>query len=425
VNQLKVVLVERRLTRERSHLQELENLTQAAGYTVIGQLEQVRPRNSSFQIGRGKVEELAALVKRTGAEKVIFENELTPVQAYNLAKAIGIEVISKFQLILEVFTNHASTQEAKLQIEMARLHYELTRAREKVHLAKRGEQPGFRGIGKYDVQVYYDAIKRRTVHIKAKLKERREEKRVQRSTRAALGLPTVSLSGYTAAGKSMLFNALTGEDARVTGSLFTTLSTKLSAVNFNGKKTLIADTVGFIDGLPLTLIEAFRATLEETVFSSAIILVVDCSEDMSEIERKMKCCLDTLRSIGVMTTPIVTAMNKIDLMTPLEVETVIGELKDYAPNPVPVSALKGVNLEQLREVVSAQLKDFVKASFELPITSRWPSTLAKIRRYSTVLDQSYGEKTIHLEVESLDYLMDKTKAYVERVGGRMLKITQI
>lgn len=423
MNWLKAVIVERRLRWESSHLHELKSLAEAAGYTIAGRLEQVKTRDSGFQIGRGKVEELATLVKGTGAEKVIFENELTPFQAYNLAKPTGVEVISKFQLILEVFTNHASTQEAKLQIELARLHYELTRAREKVRLARRGEQPGFRGLGKYEVQVYHDTIKRRVVNIKSKLKELKEEKRVQRSKRVALGIPTVSLSGYTAAGKSTLFNALTGEDARVTGSLFTTLSTKLSAVNFDGKKALLADTVGFIDGLPLKLIEAFRATLEETIFSSTIILVVDCSEVLSEVKRKVKCCLDTLRSIGVTATPIVTAMNKIDLMTPLKVETIIGELKDYAPNPVPVSALKGVNLEQLREVVSAQLKDFVKASFELPISSRSLSVLSKIRRYSTVLDQSYGEKAIQLKVESLNCIMDKIKALVEKVGGRILKAT--
>ncbi len=422
---LKVILVERRLPKEKSLIHELKSLAETLNYEIVGILQQVRNPNPKYQIGSGKVEELAKMVKETGAEKIIFENELKPVQLYNLAKKTGVEVISKFQLILEVFSQHASTKEAKLQIELAKLRYELTRAKEKVRLAKLGEQPGFHGLGKYEVDVYYETIKRRMVKIERELKKIRVEKSLKRSVRASIGFPTVSLSGYTAAGKSTLFNTLTGENVKIANGLFTTLSTKISAVNFNGKKALLVDTVGFIDKLPVTLIEAFRSTLEETIYSNLIILVVDCSEEIEEIKRKIKCCLDTLREIGITTTPIITALNKIDLVDKSKVNRIVLDLKNLAPNPVPISALKGTNIEKLKETVNLNLKNFVKAFFELPLKPDALSLISKIRRFSTVLNQNFGEKSIFVEVESIDYLMDKIRSRVENIGGKMVEVVKI
>lgn len=422
---LKVVLVERRLPREKSLLHELKGLAETLGYDVVGVVQQVRIPSSKYQIGSGKVEELTKIVKETGAEKIIFENELKPIQAYNLAKKTGVEVISKFQLILEVFSSHASTKEAKLQIELAKLRYELTRAKEKVRLAKLGEQPGFHGLGKYEVDVYYETIKRRIVKIEKELKKIRVEKSLKRALRVSTGFPTVSLSGYTAAGKSTLFNSLTGENVKVTGELFTTLSTKISMASFNGKKALLVDTVGFIDGLPVTLIEAFRSTLEETVYSDLIILVIDCSESIDEIKRKVKCCLETLREIGITSTPIVTALNKIDLVERLKVEEVIKRVEGFIPNPVPISALKKINIEKLKEVISKNLKNFVKAYFELPLNSISLSFISKIRSFSTILSQNFTEKSIFLEVESTDYLMDRIRSRVENLGGRMIEVMKV
>ncbi len=421
----KVILVERRLPGEKSLLHELESLAETVGYQVVGKLEQVRLPDPRYQIGSGKAVELAKMVRELGAEKVIFENDLKPVQAYNLAKETGVEIIDKFQLILEVFSQHASTKEAKLQIELARLRYELARAREKVRLAKKGEQPGFHGLGKYDVDVYYEAIRRRVAKIEDELRKVRESRKLKRFRRATLGVPTVSLSGYTAAGKSTLFSALSGVKAKVTGSLFTTLSTKIALTDFAGRKSLLVDTVGFIDGLPLTLIEAFKSTLEETIFSDLIILVVDCSEPLEEVERKLTCSLSTLREIGVVSTPIITALNKIDLLKGEEVEAVLKAVEGLAPNPIPISALHAQNLEALKEAVAANLRDYIRASFELPLTGEALSLLSSIRRFSTVRSQRFLEKTVQFEVESTDTFMDKLRGKVEKLGGRMLEAVKI
>jgi len=425
MNGRKVILVERRDRGEKSLLHELESLAKTAGYEVLGKIEQIRRVDPKFQIGSGKVKVLAELVKQLGAEKVIFENDLKPVQAYNLAKETGVEVIDKFQLILEVFTQHASTKEAKLQIELARLRYELARAKEKVRLAKMGEQPGFHGLGRYEADVYYEAIRRRLAKIEDELEKIRNSRRIRRLRRAILGIPTISLSGYTAAGKSTLFTALSGVKVKVTGSLFTTLSTKISLSQFDGKKALLIDTVGFIDRLPLTLIEAFKSTLEETIFSDLIILVLDVSEPIEEVKRKLSYSLKTLREIGVTSTPIVTALNKIDLLGKEEIDSVISEISSMAPNPVPISALYRLNLDVLKAVVSSHLKDYVRASFELPLNSQALSLLSYIRKFSNVRSQSYGEKTVTFEVESTDRFMDRLRGKVEKLGGRLIQAVKV
>ncbi len=425
MGKLKVVLVERRLPGEKSLLHELKILAETVGYEVVGYLSQVRYPSSKYQIGSGKVEDLAKIVKETGAERVIFENELKPVQAYNLAKKTGVEVIDKFQLILEVFSNHASTREAKLQIELAKLKYELTRAKEKVRLAKLGEQPGFHGLGKYEADVYYEAIRRRISNIEKELQKIRVERRIKRALRADLGFPTVSLCGYTAAGKSTLFNTLTGENVKISNSVFTTLSTKISAVDFDGKKALLIDTVGFIDGLPLTLIEAFKSTLEETIYSNLIIVVVDCSEDVEEVKRKTKCCLDVLKEIGVIGTPIVTALNKIDLANSIRVKEAAKSISSIASNIVPISALRKINIESLKEAVAKNLRNFVQLSLQLPLNSESLSLLSKIRRFSTVVNQDFHENIILVDVKSTEHFADKILGKVEDLGGRVIEVIKV
>jgi len=179
-------------------------LAETADYTIVGKVEQVREPDSRFQIGTGKVEELAQLVKETEAQKLIFDNRLKPVQAYNLSKATGVEAIDRFQLILEIFARRATTREAKLQIQLAKLRYELTRAKEKVRLARMEEQPGFMGLGAYEVDVYYETVKRQIQTIREKLRKIRKKRVLHRQRRTELGFSSISLAGYTNAGKTLL-----------------------------------------------------------------------------------------------------------------------------------------------------------------------------------------------------------------------------
>ncbi len=322
--------MQRRLKHETSSLEELEKLAKSAGYTVVATLEQVREPDARYQIGAGKVEELAALVKENDAEKILFDNPLRSVQAYNLAKVTGVEAIDRFQLILEIFTKRATTTEAQLQIQLATLQNELKHAKEKVRLARMKEQPGFMGLGAYEADVYQDAIKRQIHTIQGKLRKIREKRLLHRQRRAELGFCAISLAGYTSAGKSSLFNALTEETTRVDKALFTTLSTTTRLIEFSRRKFLLTDTVGFIDRLPLTLIEAFHSTLEETIYSDLIILVLDISEPIEKIEKKNSICLETIDRIEASGIPVITALNKIDLLPEAEMKQKLEILKAQA-----------------------------------------------------------------------------------------------
>lgn len=419
--QTRAIIVQRHLSYEKISLDELEDLAHSAGYVVVGRMEQERQADPSYQIGRGKVSQLASLVKEKKAERIIFDNELKPLQAYNLAKETNVEAIDRFQLILEIFARRAATTEAKLQIELARLHYELPRAKEKVKLATRGEQPGFMGLGAYQVEVYYETIKRQIHHIQRKLKTVGKKRGLHRKRRLELGYYTISLAGYTNAGKSSLFNALANEEVRVGEGLFTTLSTTTRAIKLSNRKALLTDTVGFIDRLPLTLIDAFRSTLEETIFSDLILLVVDVSESQQDVERKLNVCMDTIQAIGATGIPIVTALNKIDLLLERDLESKLSKLKGLAPNGVPVSALKGANILQLQNEMAHFLPDFLRASITIPLQSQHASFISWLHSRADVQSLRYEGGSVRIDFESVPWFADKVRERVIELGGTFQK----
>lgn len=397
-------------------------MAESAGYTVAGKLEQVREPDSRYQIGAGKVKELAELVKETGAQKIIFDNPLKSVQAYNLAKATGVEAIDRFQLILEIFTRRANTTEAKLQIQLAKLGYELAHAKEKVRLAKKEEQPGFMGLGAYEVDVYYEAVKKQVHTLRKKLRKVREKRQLHRERRAELGFSSISLAGYTNAGKSSLFNALTEEEVPVDTSLFTTLSTTTRLVKIAKKKFLLIDTVGFIDRLPLTLIEAFHSTLEETIYSDLILLVVDISEPIPTIEKKLAVCLETIEHIGAAGIPLITALNKIDLLKENEVYQKLESLKEKAPNAMPISALYKTNIEVLKQKILEMLRNYIKVSCTIPLTSQTMPVISWLFKSADVQTIKYADDYAHIIFEAVPWFIEKVKNCLEEFGGKLEKI---
>jgi len=383
-------------------------------------MEQTRKPDARYQIGAGKVEELAALVKEKGAEKVIFDNRLKPVQAYNLAKATKVEAIDRFQLILEIFTKRATTTEAKLQIQLATLKYELTHAKQKVRLTKKGEQPGFMGLGAYEVDVYSDAIKLQIQTIQKKLERIREKRVLHRERRDELGFSGISLAGYTTAGKTSLFNALTAETLRVGNKgLFTTLSTTTRLVEFSGREFLLTDTVGFIDRLPLMLIEAFHSTLEETIFADVIILVIDFSEPVETIDKKNNICLETINRIGATGIPVITALNKIDLLTKTEQGEKLEALRDRLKNPVLISALKETNLDELKQETLKNFETLVQAEFTVPITDKSMQFLSWVHNGSNVKKTDYIEGNVRVIFEADPSFVENVRKKVEGMNGKL------
>ena len=397
----------------------MEQLAESAGYTVVGRMEQTRKPDARYQIGAGKVEELAALVKENGAEKILFDNRLKPVQSYNLAKATKVEAIDRFQLILEIFTKRATTTEAKLQIQLATMKYELTHAKQKVRLTKKGEQPGFMGLGAYEVDVYSDAIKLQIQTIQKKLVRIREKRLLHRERREELGFFGISLAGYTSAGKTSLFNALTEETLRVGDKgLFTTLSTTTRLLEFSGREFLLTDTVGFIDRLPLMLIEAFQSTLEETIYSDVIILVLDFSEPLETIEKKNDICLETIDRIGASGIPLITALNKIDLLSEDETKQKLDALKEKVSNPVLISALHRPNLDLLKQETLKNFETLTEASFAVPMTEKTMQFLSWVHNNANVKKTDYTNDSVQVVFEADPSFVEGVRKRVEDLNGK-------
>jgi GTP-binding protein HflX len=384
----------------------------------VGTLEQTRPPDSRYQIGAGKVEELARMVEETGATKVIFDNVLRTTQVYNLAKATKVEVIDRFQLILEIFTKRATTTEAQLQIQLAMVRNELKHAREKVRLSKGSEQPGFMGLGAYEADVYRDAIKRQVQTILKKLEKVREKRVLQRERRTELGFLTVSLAGYTNSGKSSLFNALTQDTVEVDNALFTTLSTTTRMVEFSNRKFLITDTVGFIDRLPIALIEAFHSTLEETIFSDLIIILLDLNEPLETIERKNNVCLDTIERLGACGIPTITALNKIDKLTSEEQQQKLEALKDKVKNPVLVSAKCQINLDEIRKQILRILENYQRAQFSVPLTGKAMPFISWVHGKTHIEKETFTNETVEVTFESAHAIVEQVKRKVEELHGK-------
>jgi GTP-binding protein HflX len=380
--------------------------------------------DARYQIGAGKVEELAQMVQETGAGKVIFDNPLKTRQTYNLAKATRVEVIDRFQLILELFNRRATTTEAQLQIQLATLQNELKHAKEKVKLAKGSEQPGFMGLGAYEADVYKDAIKLQVQTILKKLTKIREKRVLHRERRTELGFLTISLAGYTKAGKSSLFNALTEETVEVDKALFTTLSTTTRMVEFSGRRFLLTDTVGFIDRLPLSLIEAFHSTLEETIFSDLIILLLDISEPIEGIEKKNCVCQETIDRLGASGIPIITALNKIDLIGEEERNRKLEALKDKIKNPILLSAKCKVNLDLLKAEILRILENYVQAKFSVPLTSPSMSFISWVHEKTDIRKENFTNDSVQVVFEAPPELADQVRRKVEGLNGKFETISK-
>ena len=335
---------------EPGRLDELSSLARTLDHEVIATLEQVREPDPAYQIGGGKAAELAGLVKETHAERVIFGNPLTPSQAYKLSQLTGVEVVDRFQLILEIFAKRAGSPEAKLQVDYARLSYELPRVREQVRTLLSVEQPGLRGRGEYEVNVYFDTIRRRMVALKRKLKSLGRTREQRRKLRRRRGFKLVALAGYTNAGKSTLLNALTMANVEVDDKLFTTLTARTRAIK-GSEKVLLTDPVGFIDGLPAWLVEAFKATLEEIYFADLILLVVDGADPINEMMRKLRVSREVLGGRDVKT---IIVLNKMDLIPSEEFKRRVEVLGNFS-QVVPISAKCGTNLERLLETIRANV----------------------------------------------------------------------
>jgi len=332
-------------------------LCDAANYKISHIIKQEYLQRARFGISEKKVEELEELISKYRPEAIIYDEILKPSQNYNLASKLKILILDRETLILEIFDGRAVSSESKLQIKLAHLRYEMSRAREKVRLAKKGEQPGFLGIGKFEVDVYYNDIKHRMVSVKSKLKKAGKQRELHRQARKRMGFKIISLAGYTSAGKTTLFNLLTGEEHQKGKELFTTLTTTTRKLTIDKKDVLISDTVGFISKLPAYMIEAFKSTLEELLHTDVVLVVIDFSDAQSDLKKKFQSCTKTLYELGVERDKMIFVLNKSDLVNPDDVIERRKYLKlDDSKKLINISSKTGENILQLKDLISKMLE---------------------------------------------------------------------
>jgi GTP-binding protein HflX len=400
-------IIAKRVDSGTADIEEITDLAAAAGYTVAGSLTQTRSEDGALHLGEGKAEELAALVRETGTETVIFDNQLSPYQTYNLGQRLPDEtvVMDRFRLILEIFGQRAQTKKAQLQVELAELRYELPRAEAKTSLAKRDERPGFMGLGEYDESREQD-IKAQISSIQEELDGIEETEQHRREQRRESGFDLVALAGYTNAGKSTLLRQLAADvavdenddlhpdlepTAESENRLFTTLGTTTRRAAMD-RPVLVTDTVGFIADLPHWLVESFKSTLDSVYRADLVLLVVDASESVEQMREKLVTAHDTLYERNE--APIVTVFNKTDLVSQAALAEKREALSALAPNPVAASAAEGDGIEGLLERTEHELPAYERERLVLPMTDETMSLVSWIHDHARVEDVSYGEQVL-------------------------------
>lgn len=329
---------------------ELRELVKSAGIAVADLVECFKDKpTAGYYIGRGKAEEIGLICRDKGANVVVFGNDLSSTQQQNLEDAIGFKVIDRTQLILDIFAKRAHSTEGKVQVELAQLQYLLPRLKGKgIMLSRLGGGIGTRGPGEQKLEMDRRRIRERIARLKDELEKIHLRREGLRRKRHESELASISLVGYTNAGKSTLLNALTDSDVITQDRLFSTLDpTARRLILPNNQKAVFIDTVGFLHNLPHHLIEAFKATLEEVVESDIIIHVLDASSPV--VHELNQAVYEVLRELGAENKTVIVALNKIDKV---EEKSVIERLKKEFDNAIPISALKKENLEELVRRIS-------------------------------------------------------------------------
>lgn len=367
-------------------LEELKQLADTAGAVVVAKFKQKRPKpDPAFFIGQGKVHDLALYAQANNVDLCIFDDELSPAQQRNIEQAMGIHVIDRTGLILDIFAQRARTNEGKLQVELAQLQYMLPRIMGKgLSLSRLGGGIGTRGAGETKLELDRRRIRDRIAFIKDCIDKVKGVRDLHRAGRAKQQVPTIGIVGYTNAGKSTLLNTLTNSDIYAMDQLFATLDpTSRQLILPNKQETVLTDTVGFIQRLPHQLVASFRSTLEDTIEADILLHVIDVSHVL--YEEQSRAVYKVLEDIGVTDTPIITVYNKIDKLP--DDSDLLAKLKDV-PDAVCISAKKGINLDALLNLVQEKLqKNSVEEDFYIPYVEG--SVLSQLHKIGTVMAEEY------------------------------------
>lgn len=367
-------------------LEELKQLADTAGAEVVARFLQKRPKpDPAFFIGRGKVQELALYVQQENVDLCIFDDELSPAQQRNIEQAMGVRVLDRTALILDIFAQRAHTNEGKLQVELAQLQYTLPRIMGKgLSLSRLGGGIGTRGPGETKLEVDRRRIRDRIAYIKGCISKVKNVRTLQRSGRAKASVPTVSLVGYTNAGKSTLLNTLTNSDIYAQDQLFATLDPTTRQLELpNKQQAILTDTVGFIQRLPHQLVAAFQSTLEEVVEADVLLHVIDVSHEL--YKEQANAVYHVLEELGAKDKTIITVYNKIDK---LPEGSALAERLAKEENSICISAKARLNLDGLLALIAENLKlKSVEEGFLVPYSDS--AAVSRLHEAGTVLEQEY------------------------------------
>ena len=394
-------------------LAELRTLAGSAGAKVVGEILQRRDRpDPATLIGAGKLEEIAGAAASVNADLLLFDHDLSASQQRNIEKIVQRRVIDRTQLILDIFARHARTREGQLQVELAQLQYLLPRlAGRGVEMSQLGGGIGTRGPGETQLETDRRKIARRVRHVEQQLENVRRIRAQQRQRRESAPVATVALVGYTNAGKSTLFNALTRAAVLASPRMFATLDPTIRGVVLPSKrKILMSDTVGFIRSLPHTLVSAFRATLEEVQRASLILHVSDASSRLSaEQDAQVEI---VLKELEVEKKPRLRVMNKVDLLDMEVAESLMNDAQRDDLNSVYVSAAEGTGLDRLLARIDAMIEEDPVSRVRLRVPQKEGKTLAMLEAKARIYSRAYKDGAVELEVEAPESIVRRVREWV-------------
>lgn len=394
-------------------LAELRTLAESAGAKVVGEILQRRDRpDPATLVGAGKLEEISGAAASVNADILLFDHDLSPSQQRNIEKITGRRVIDRTQLILDIFARHARTREGQLQVELAQLDYMMPRlAGHGIEMSQLGGGIGTRGPGETKLETDRRKIARRVRHLEQQLEKVRRIRAQQRQRRESAPVATVALVGYTNAGKSTLFNALTRAGVLSSPKMFATLDPTIRAVELPSKrKVLLSDTVGFIRNLPHTLVSAFRATLEEVQRASLILHVSDASSRLSaEQDAQVEI---VLKELEAETKPRLRVMNKVDLLDEEVAESLIADSMRRGSTTIYVSAVEGVGLKALLERIDKRIEQDQVSRVHLRLPQKEGKMLALLEARAQIHSRAYKDGTVELEVDAPESVVRRVKEFV-------------
>jgi len=410
-------------------IEEITLLAESNNYHIVKTFIQHRdhPDVTSY-IGIGKRDEIKEFITENEEEinVVIVDGTLKPSQWFDLENYWKVTVYDRLRLILMIFKDRADRKEARLQVRLAELQYERPFVRELIHRARSGEHPGLMAGGEYQVDDYYEMMKKQMKQIKEKLNHIQKQRHLRRHHRHHSGYYLVSLAGYTNAGKSSLLNELTNEEIDVEDRLFSTLSTTTRKLSQSSIPILMTDTVGFIQRLPAWIIDAFHSTLEEIKDADVVVLVVDASDSFTVFQQKVRTSFDELADLGV-TSPVLVALNKIDLVSKEQVEVKEQFVNAYCSGKkvdvLPISIVKKYHLVDFVKRIHAMLPQLYQLEIVLPNTEKTQSFLSWIYDYGQLEDIVYGEK-VKILVTTHEQIKDKIISKVDVLKGNVTSIKQ-